>query len=152
MGLSTSAIRRLETLAEVVDIYGSGDRFVGQFAQITSEEQTLFSTSWVVAEVLNGGFHQFFWNSTGVLAPEAKYGFEALGLATCARLLETAMDFFGPSYPRDREARIAMLEQFEEANGEDTDPFEGLDGSFYDQIENEHGGYWHVMGLAANAT
>ncbi|HYF52228.1 MAG TPA: DUF4375 domain-containing protein [Planctomycetota bacterium] len=57
------------------------------------------------AEVLNGGFEQYFQNPDGELAPEAVKGFRAVGLPDAARLLQKAMRCLGKPFPRDCDDR-----------------------------------------------
>ena len=128
----TSYWEVVEPFWEAVDIYGSPDRFIGTFSKVPRKVGHLFAAHWCQAEVCNGGFHQFFCNSTGVLAPEALEGFRAIGMLEWAALLGKAMSTFGRSYPRDREARRSLLPQA--ATGqrrEQWDPFCGLDSKFY---------------------
>jgi hypothetical protein len=51
----------------------------------------LHTTSWVEAEVSNGGFQQYFWNSTGEFANEAVAGFELLDAKEHAELMRRAI-------------------------------------------------------------
>jgi hypothetical protein len=60
-------------------------------------------------EVCNGGFHQFFENNAGILAPEAVDGFIAIGLPRLAELVIQAMAKLIVPYGRDRSARWAAL-------------------------------------------
>src|SRR5947207_15596575 len=50
------------------------------FANLTLAEQTLHCVWWVEAEVNNGGFHQYYWNSSGDEANEAVTALERTGL------------------------------------------------------------------------
>ena len=132
----TSYWEVVEPFWEVVDIYGSPDRFIGTYSEVPRKVGHLFAAHWCQSEVCNGGFHQFFCNSTGVLAPEALEGFRAIGMLKWAALLEKAMSTFGPGYPRDREVRRSLLPPA--ATGqrrEQWDPFCDLDDAFYlDQL------------------
>ena len=51
----------------------------------------LFSLDWCQKEVRNGGFAQFFENSTGMLTPEALAGFRMIGAIAYAKLLTAAL-------------------------------------------------------------
>ena len=122
----------LEPVWEVVDIYGRPERFIGTYSEVPRKIGHLLAAHWCQSEVCNGGFHQFFCNSTGVLAPEALEGFLAIGMIEWAALLETAMSTFGRIYPRDRDERCNLLPQA--ATGqrrEQWDPFRELDAKFY---------------------
>jgi len=126
-------------IAPVVDsvsIYAGPDVFFYGFSQITAAQKVLLAAHWAQSEIHNGGLHQFFFNSTGVLAPEAADAFRALGLEKCADIITSAMQFFGPTYPRDRAIRVALLDKYTEDHGLDADPFEQLDDEIYDELEN----------------
>ncbi|MCW8133282.1 MAG: DUF4375 domain-containing protein [Planctomycetota bacterium] len=92
---------------------------------------------WCQSEVGNGGFHQFFTNPTGVLAPEALEGFESIQRPDLARLLRSAMLYFGEPFPRDQEVRIAALERRKGKARKEWDPFYDLDDEFYDGLNRE---------------
>ena len=69
----------------------------------------LLALHWTLCEVENGGLTQYFYNSTGVLAPEAVEGFRNVGLPEFSTVLNQAMAYFGPEYPRERDTRIKLL-------------------------------------------
>jgi hypothetical protein len=128
---------------EAISIYDGPDVFLGQFRSVRPELGHLFAAHWCQSEVCNGGFHQFFHNSTGVLAPEAAEGFRAIGMPQAAALVQEAMSFFGSEYPRDQEMRIAALDAYAEqhpgADGEYPpawDLFHELDGRFFDELDH----------------
>jgi hypothetical protein len=86
--------------------------------------------------VCNGGFHQFFANSTGVLAPEALAGFRAIGLEEEAAALAEAMEQLGTPYPREREERWDRVRNVKRGSSEGR-PFSSLDERFYDCLDRE---------------
>ena len=59
--------------------------------------------------MFNGGFLQYFRNSTGMMAPETLSAFEEMGLTAWENSLRSAMEFFGPAYPRERLKRLVAL-------------------------------------------
>jgi hypothetical protein len=97
--------------------------------------------AYVYSEVCNGGFRQFYWNSTGILTPEALQAYQDLGMPRTAEIIQKSMGWFPVPYSRNRDARIALLEKHEAEHGEDHSPFADLDDSFYDVVESEHGGF-----------
>lgn len=101
---------RLGAAFDQVDIYNGADAFFAGFAPLPAPVQHLFAAHWCQSEVNNGGFDQFFFNSTGVLAPEAEAGFRAIGLTGVADIVREAISLLGPTYPREREARIAAMD------------------------------------------
>lgn len=92
-----------------VSIYDGPDRFLADIKDMPDWRIHLLAVHWCDSEVCNGGFHQFFFNSTGVLAPEALRGYEAIGRTDLADLLRQAMTRLRPEYPRDRTARQRAL-------------------------------------------
>lgn len=127
----------VEPYWELVDIYGSPDDFLVTFAQVPKIAGHLLAVRWLNSEVCNGGLHQFFHNPTGVLAPEAVEGLEAIGASKAAAVVREAMTMLGLPYPRSREKRIARLWQIEQPGEKRTewDPFNALDDR-YDATEN----------------
>ncbi|HEV2132983.1 MAG TPA: DUF4375 domain-containing protein [Terracidiphilus sp.] len=70
----------------------------------------LFAAHFCLSEIHNGGLLQFFWNSTGIMAPEAIEGFQAIGMLELASVIRAAAAPLGAPYPRDRDDRWdAML-------------------------------------------
>jgi hypothetical protein len=69
----------------------------------------LYASHLCLSELNNGGFLQFFWNSTGFIAPEAADGFMAIGMPKLASLVRTTSAPFGYPYPRDRHERWDAL-------------------------------------------
>lgn len=94
-----------------VSIYDGGETFLREFVRTPEVQRNLLAAHWCQSEVMNGGFWQFFFNSTGVLAPEAARAFEAIGLPRLGALVRGAMALFGDEYPRDRAARRRRLEE-----------------------------------------
>jgi hypothetical protein len=69
------------------------------------------------------------------LAPEAVIGFAKIGSREWADIVAQAVRFFGDTYPRDREKRIAMLPPMSGRARADWDPFDALDNRFYAWLE-----------------
>jgi hypothetical protein len=107
------------------------EEFVRRFRRVRPEIGHLYAAHWCQSEVCNGGFHQFFSNTTGLLAPEALEGFRAIGMTDWAGLLAEAMEYFGTPYPRNREDRKQSLPKPQRQPREEWDPFDKLDERFY---------------------
>jgi hypothetical protein len=131
----------VEPYAEAVSIYDGATRFLQEFAAIPLAARTLLAAHWCVSEVCNGGFHQFFSNSTGVSAPEAEEAFRSIGLPNIAAVVHDATGFFEAPFPRDREIRQRMLEGYENSRPSNPDPFVALDKRFYELVSQEGGGW-----------
>jgi uncharacterized protein DUF4375 len=126
--------RAIEPVWGTVSIYRGPTEFLRQFRQLPAPVGHLFAAHWLYSEVCNGGFHQFFSNPTGVLAPEAQAAFFALGLPEVAALVGRAMSFFGPVYSRDQAARAQVLESIPEGTRAQRDPFFSVDPLFYELL------------------
>jgi hypothetical protein len=109
--------------------------FLKWFDDLSETQKVLFPTHWLCAEVYNGGFHQYFSNSTGLHAPEAVVGFRALNLDDIADIVERAIAVFGKDYPRDRTTREEFLDAIEGDDISEWNPFFELDDEFYEAIK-----------------
>src|SRR5262249_47438070 len=85
------------------------------FDNLLPEEQDHIMIWWLVAEVNNGTFAQYFSNETGDHALQALDGLKKCGAAEGARLLREAMDMFDPygGYTRDRDVRNDRIDLLE---------------------------------------
>ena len=117
------------------------DSFLRDFSAMPEAARHLLCAHWLYSEVCNGGFHQFFTNPTGVLAPEAVDGLRALGLGDLAAIAAEALRFFPTPYPREQDTRSALLDAFADQStpGDQDDeswsPFSPLDDRFYDGLQ-----------------
>jgi hypothetical protein len=126
----------IESAFDSVDIYSGPSVFLANCNKLELRTVNLLAAHWCQSEVCNGGFHQFFHNSTGVLAPEALRGFSAMNIVEWEQALGQAMGFFGPKYPREQEERRkALPSPVKSARREVWDPFYELDERFYDWLK-----------------
>lgn len=125
----------VEPVCDLIDIYNGPAAFLESIKDIRRPATLLHASLSCEQEVCNGGFNQFFSNSTGVLAPEALEGFRAIGQHEVANVLEQAMTAFGSEYLRERNARQEVLQSFTK------DHFAGLNRRFFALIREEAGGY-----------
>jgi len=95
------------------DFYEAYAPFKQQMAELTKGQRAIYATLWCDAEVDNGGFHQFFGNSTGMLGPDAVEGFRLIGMEESAKAVEAAIAWakFDP-YPRERKERQERLPDY----------------------------------------
>src|SRR5208282_5162255 len=67
---------------------------------------------WLWGEVHNGGFDQYFFNSSGDESEAALAGLKEMGAPGAAALLERAMQVFpGGKPPAERQRRVALMEK-----------------------------------------
>lgn len=80
-------------------------------------------------EINNGGFNQYFYNSSGDFAHETITSLRAIGANKTADILQKAIEQFPSSaVPKDRTKRQEILEQIEDTANE---VWEQLDQTFY---------------------
>lgn len=125
----------LGTVCDVINIYEGPEIFVTTFNQVRREAGLLYAATFCQSEVCNGGFRQFFFNSTGVLAPEAVAGFKAIGQVEVANVVAQAMALLNSPSIRERKARQAALDLLPSRS------FASLEEQFYALIGAENGGF-----------
>jgi len=95
-----------------VDIYSGPEYLDEQYKTLSEAQRGLHAVSWFKSECDNGGIDQFFYNSTGVVAPEVLKGLKMFGAKEHSEVLETIMKAFpGGSPERDRKKRQAQMEK-----------------------------------------
>jgi hypothetical protein len=100
---------KIKDLYEVVKIYDDVPTFLESTKDVPHSVLLLYAAHFCLSEVHNGGFLQLFWNSTGVLVPEAIDGYRALGMPKLAGIFTSAATYLGSPYPREREERWDAL-------------------------------------------
>jgi hypothetical protein len=107
------------------------DGYYASKVDLARDIQLLSATEYGVSDIENGGLHQFFWNGTGVFAPEMIEWFDRAGMPEAAEILRKAVGRFGPVYPRSQGDRQEFLDGFEGKSRAEWDPFYELDDPFF---------------------
>jgi hypothetical protein len=139
--MSTDYWRLVEPVWDSITRWDEIPAFLSAFGSTEPTARTLFAAHWLYSEVCNGGFRQFFWNSTGILAPEAADAYDALGMLRTGDVIRRSMSWFPSPYPREREVRMDLLDGHAQAHPDDANPFVALDEEFDDAAESEGGGF-----------
>ena len=131
-----------EPMYWTINIYGSYDDYLESAKPFTVEQRYLNAISWYFAEVNNGGHHQFFYNSTGIVWEDALAGLRLFKMDILADNLQSVIDYFGGSVPFDREERWTILkdwddEIFDFLDGKDDVVYQ-YEGIFEDVFVHEH--------------
>lgn len=101
---------------------------------LTECEATVYHVSWMMTEINNGGFHQFFHNSTGGHASDTAFLLRRIGATETAHLIEQGCELFpGGNPPADYVERRALLDKFTPAQLE---ALEDLQEQFYSRSED----------------
>lgn len=83
-----------------------------QLDALTPSARTIYFVSVLDREVFNGGFHQYFSNSSGKYAQETLAALRELGAVEIAELLAEAIDAFPEKQvPKDRKLRNEQLDR-----------------------------------------
>ncbi|MBS1724293.1 MAG: DMP19 family protein [Armatimonadetes bacterium] len=69
------------------------------FAKLPQGMRAVYTSMLLENEVNNGGFFQFFWNSSGIYAQEAVAGLQLLGAKKTEGLLKSAILTFKKDFP-----------------------------------------------------
>ena len=103
------------------------------FESLSEIDKVLITVYELEAEVNNGGFDQYYFNSSGNLAYYAPQALKIIGAPKMARIVADANQKFGINGPpRDWDERQEKLEIITE----DEDQWEELDSEFYSYPED----------------
>ena len=96
---------------------------------LSEAERIFYITQTLEMEVNNGGFSQFFYNSSGNFSNELVGAFTAIGANATAAICQKAISAFGRDIPVDRDERLKMLDELE--SDELDEIFEECDDAFF---------------------
>lgn len=99
------------------------------FHALAPDDRTLYFAFFFDAEIHNGGFDQFFFNSQGNFARWTVPALEAVGADRAAGLLRRAMEVFGPDGPSPD--RVERWEQMDAIPPERRKGWNDLDEQHY---------------------
>jgi uncharacterized protein DUF4375 len=128
--------------------YALESRILDQLAQVNGEisvlseqERVIFLVNMLIGDVLNGGFHQYFYNSSGTNHHETERSLMAIGATEEANLLIQARQVFFPdgavpSNVMERRAKIPFPFEAPETNWPKKS-YEELDKVFYEGKSEE---------------
>jgi len=122
-------------LWDVIEIYEGPEVFQQTYNSVPRQAGLMFAAHFCQHEVCTGGFEQFFWNPTGVLALAAVEGFREIGLVRLSGVVQQAMDLLGSPYPCNRGERKVRLSLVPKG------AFDALDETSYSLIKLEEGGF-----------
>ena len=95
------------------------------YGALTQRERILVDVAWLEAEVNNGGFDQFFFNSSGDRFRETVSALRAIGAERTAALVAEAGAVFPDGPSPDRATRMKQMEAIPE------DAFAAFDARFW---------------------
>jgi hypothetical protein len=102
------------------------------FDRLPTKTQVARCIHMLEAQVNNGGFHQFFFNSSGEYVPETLTALGDIGAHETRALMERAVAVAYPSgYPLDARQHQEALEEFEDVASD----LASLDTAFFSYTE-----------------
>lgn len=117
------------------------DEFICEVSQygddidhLNEAQKIFFFNQNLEREINNGGFNQYFWNSSGDFAHETVDSLKAIGAVKTAAILQQAIaQFPDGNVPKNRDERNEIEEQIEEDANE---IWNELDQQFYQYEED----------------
>ena len=107
-----------------VSIYDGPDRYEEDLSNFSVEQRLVLAYHWYLSEVNNGGHDQFYYNSTGIVWPDALKAFREIGHPEVVAIISASVSRLGGTPSLDRGERQEQLEQM------DAD-FDDLDEELY---------------------
>lgn len=86
-------------------------KYGNDFEKLNEHEKILFTTQTAEQEINNGGFHQFFYNSSGNSVNNLVDSFEKIGAVKTAEICKKALSVFNGEIPVDRKERQKLLDK-----------------------------------------
>ena len=127
------ALCRYHGLGEPANVVYGREGEVG-FENLTEPQKHVYCVNALKAEVDNGGFAQYFFNSAGDHTYLALEALKAIDAPDTAGLLQRANDLFGEKGPsRDRGQRVRQLSRMKRKHDAE---FERLDSAFYEDPDH----------------
>ena len=105
-----------------------------ELEKLTEPEKTFYYNQYLEKEINNGGFNQYFYNSSGDFAHQTLISLRQINAIKTADIFQLAIDLFPNSIvPKERSERQEILETIEEKADE---VWEQLDKRFLEYEDN----------------
>ena len=109
--------------------------------KLNEHERVFYVTQILEQEVNNGGFSQFFYNSSGDFSNELVDAFTKIGALKTAEICKKALAVFNGKVPTDRDEREELLDSLD-----CDDVLSECDDEFYEYEDNlEELNYAYIM-------
>jgi len=103
-------------------------------ASFTRGERFVYAIEGMVREVNNGGWNQFFRNSSGALAFDLAPALEAVGSKKNLSIAQRALNIFGKPASLSEDDRGKQVDKVTKDGG--NNPWDALEGEFYQNPED----------------
>ena len=128
----------LQTVFDNIETnFEEGEQYtLDKISKLTKGQQAIFSIWILQAEVNNGGFNQFYYNSSGQFSEMAKDGLDFIGAEKFAELVEKAKSTYSEIKDELESKDDGTIESFGESYIDN--PLNDLDDKFYELEESEN--------------
>ncbi len=135
---------REDMIVMEIDTYlNEKSKYGDEMEKLNSSQRVLLIIENLEREVNNGGFHQFYWNSSGDYAMETVIALKQIGATKTAGVVKKGNDQFpNGAVPEDRDKRGEILDLISEKSSE---YWNTLDTKFYGP--NKESGEWEIDDL-----
>lgn len=133
-----------EFVIAMMDYLCEKSRYGDEIDRLSTPEQVFYICTELEQEVNNGGFDQFFYNSSGNFSNRIVECFIAIGADETADICKTALAAFSSPLPVNRDERQTYLD--EAVTDEISDILSACDDRFYDYPDDlETLSYQYIM-------
>ncbi|WP_320814931.1 DMP19 family protein [Flavobacterium sp.] len=123
-----------ESIVKIQEILWKKTQLYEDFENLNEAEKTFLYVEILEAEINNGGFDQYFFNSSGDYANETLESLKKIGAHKTAKLVEEAFSYFPETpIPKDNNKRRKLLENIDTKTSE---KWNELEDKFYLYEEN----------------
>lgn len=123
-----------ESILKIQEILWKKTELYDDFENLNEAEKTFLYVEILEAEINNGGFDQYFFNSSGDYTNETLESLKKIGALKTAKLVEEAFKYFPENpIPKDNEKRREILENIDTKTSE---KWNELEDEFYLYEEN----------------
>ena len=99
--------------------YNRSEEYIPSAEIFTIEQRYLLAINWYFAEVSNGGHHQFFYNSIGIVWEDVINGFKLFNMNDYLQNFQKVIDYFEGTIPFDINEKYVLLDTLEDKNEEE---------------------------------
>lgn len=135
---NTEDDKLLQTIFDNIETnFEAGEQYtLDKISKLTKGQQAIFSIWMLQAEVNNGGFNQFYYNSSGQFSEMAKEGLNFIGAEKFAELVEKANKTYSEIKDDLESKDDGTIESFSESY--EGNPLNAYDDKFYELEESEN--------------
>lgn len=123
-----------ESILKIQEILWKKTELFDDFENLTEAEKKFIYIEILEAEINNGGFDQYFYNSSGNYSTETLEALKEIGAIKTAKIVEEAFKVFSENpIPKNNEKRREILERI---NSKTSEKWQELEDEFYLHEEN----------------